>query len=89
MVKEIDLYFKYNRSKISTTKLKKPILSSSAAHTSSASNLTQTSISSQLDNKDSTKNKNKNNTSNTYEIHSCVTQQKKITVSRPHLQPLV
>ena len=51
-------------------------LSSSATHTSSASNLTQTSISSHLDNKDSTTNQNKNNTSNTDDIHSCVTPRK-------------
>ena len=36
----------------------------------------QTSISSQLDNNDSTTNQNNNNTSNTYDIHSCVTPQK-------------
>ena len=40
MGKEIGRYFKYNRSKISTPTLKKPVLSSSSAHTSSAGNLT-------------------------------------------------
>ena len=66
------VYQKY-WSKISTPTFKKPVLSSSAAHTSSASNSTQTSISSQLDNKDINKNQKKNNTSNTNDIQSCVT----------------
>ena len=76
MGKEIRISFKYHRSKISTPKLNKPVLSSSDDHTSTASNSTQTSISSQLDNKDMTKNQNKNNTSNTDDIHSCVTPRK-------------
>ena len=42
--------------------------------------MTQTSISSQLDNKDISTNKNKNNTSNINDIHSCVTPQKKVSV---------
>ena len=71
-------FFKNNWSKLSTSTLKKPVLSSSAAHTSFASNSTQISISSQLD-----------TTSNTYNIHSCVTPQNKITVFRPLLQPLM
>ena len=45
MGKEIGRYFKYNRSKMSTPILKKPVLSSSAAHTSSANNSTGTSVS--------------------------------------------
>ena len=76
MGKEIGRSYKYNQSKISTPKLKKPVLSSSAAHTSFASNLTGTSISSKLYNKEDFTNQNKNNTSDTYEIHSCVTPQK-------------
>ena len=56
---------------------KKPVLSSSAANYSSASNWTGTSISSQLDNKEITTNQNNNNTSNTDDIHSCLTPQKK------------
>ena len=55
---------------------KKPVLSSLAAHTSSASNLTRLSISSQLDNKYITTNQNNNNTPSIYDIHSCVTQRK-------------
>ena len=76
MGKEIGRSFKYNRSKISTPTLKKPVLSSSTAHASSASNLTQTFISSHLDNEDSTAIQNKKDTSNTDDIHSCVTPQK-------------
>ena len=56
--------------------LKKPVLSSSAARVQSASNLTGSSISSQLDNKGITTNQNRNNTSKTYDIHSCVTPRK-------------
>ena len=51
-------------------------LSSSADQVSSASNSTWTSISSQLDNKEITTNQNKNNNSNTDDIHSCVTTKK-------------
>ena len=93
MGKEIGRSFKYNRSKISTPTLKKPVLSSSAAHTSSASNFTGTSISSQLDNKYIFTNQNKNNTSNIDDIHSCVTPRKKnysvqATCTPPILTPL-
>ena len=76
MGKEIGRLYKKKRSKISTPTLKKPILSSSATHTSSARNSIQKSISYQLDNKDITTNKNRNNTSNTDYIHSCVTPRK-------------
>ena len=93
MGKEIGCSFKYNRSKISTPTLKKPILSSSSAHTLCSSNSTRTLISYQLDNKDSTPNQNKNNTSNTDDIHSCGTPQKqnysvKATSTPPSLTPL-
>ena len=93
MGKEIGRYFKYNRSKISTPTLKKPVLSSSAAHTSSASNLTRIFISYHLDNKYSSTIQNKNNTSNTDDIHSCVTPRKQnhsvqATSKSPCLTPL-
>ena len=81
-------FSKYNRSKLSTPILNKPVLLSSAAHTSSESNSTGTSILSQLDNKDITTNQNNNNTSNTHDIHWCVSPPKK-TVFRPHLRPLI
>ena len=93
MGKEIGCSFKYNRSRISTPTLKKSVLSSSAAHASSASNSTRTSISSQLDNKDIFTNQNKNNTSNKDDIHSCVTPRKQnysiqATYTTPCLKPL-
>ena len=69
MGKEIGRSFKYNWSKIFTPILKKPVLSSSSAYALYASNLTGISISYQLDNKDITNNQNKNNTSNTDDIH--------------------
>ena len=71
MVNDIGHLYKCNRPKQSTTTFKKPTLSSSAAHKSSESNLTLTSISSQPDNKDITTNQNNNNNLNTYDIHSC------------------
>ena len=76
MSKKTGRYFKYNQSKISTPTVKKPVLSSSDTHTLYANILTQTSISSPPDNKYITKNQKKNNTSNTDDIHSCVTPQK-------------
>ena len=93
MGKEIGRFPKIIDSKISTSTLKKPVLSSSAAHTSSTINSTQTSISSQLDNKDLTTNQNKNNTSNIDDIRSCVTPQKQncsvqATYTPPRLTPL-
>ena len=62
MGKEIGRSFKYNRSKISTPTLKKPVLYSSTDHTSYASNLTCILISSQLENEDSTAIQNKKDT---------------------------
>ena len=55
MVKDTGHIYKYNRSKQPTSTFKKPVLSYSPAHASSASNSTGTYISSQLDNKDITK----------------------------------
>ena len=75
MGKKIGRFYKNNRSKISNPTLKIPVLSSSATHTSSTNNSTRKSISSQLDNKEITTNQNKNNTSITDDIHSCVTPQ--------------
>ena len=94
MEKEIGRSFRNNRSKISTPTLKKPVISSSADHTLYASNSTGTSISSQLYNKDITTNQNKNNTSNTYNIHSYVTPQKQnysvqATFTPPRLTSLI
>ena len=93
MVKDIGRLYKYNQPKQSTPTFKKPVLYSSASHASSASNLTGTSISSKLDNKDITTNQNKSNTSNIYVIHSCVTPQGEncsvqATYTTTHLIPL-
>ena len=85
--KEIGRSFKYNRSKISTPTLKKPVLSSSAAHTLYAINSTGTSIPYQLDNRDITTNQNNNNTSNIYDIHSCVTPRKNYSVQTTSTHP--
>ena len=76
MVNNIGSLYKYIWPKQSVPTFKKPVLSSSAVHASSASISTGTSISSQLDNKDITTNQNKNNTSNIDDIHSYVTPQK-------------
>ena len=76
MGKDIVRYFKYNRSKISSPTLKKPVLSSSANHTSYTTNFTPTIISHQLQHKDSTSIQNTVNISNTDDIHSCVTPRK-------------
>ena len=94
MGKEIGRSFKYNRSKISTPTLKKPVLSSSANHTSSSSNLKRTIISSQLENEDSTAIKNTSDISNVDDIHSCVTPRKQNTSVQdtstpPCLTPLI
>ena len=70
------VFKKYNRLKQSTPTFKKPVLSYSAAHSSSANNPKETSISYQLDNKDITTNQNKNHTPNIDDIQSCVTPQK-------------
>ena len=72
MVTEIGRSYKYNPLKISNPTLKKTVLSSSADHTSSASNSIPTSISSQRDNKEITTNQKNNNTSNTDDIHSFI-----------------
>ena len=89
MGKDIGSSYKYNQSKILTPTLKKPVLSSSANHTSYTTSLSQTIISSQLENKYSTAIQNTSEISNTDDIHSCVTPRKKITVFRPHLNSLV
>ena len=70
--------YKYNRSKIFTPTLKKPVLSSSENQTSYTTSLSQTVISSRLENKYSTAIQNTSEISNTGDIHSCVTPLKKI-----------
>ena len=85
--------FQNNRSKRLTPTPNKPVLSSSASHTSFASNSTQTSISLQLDNKDVTTNLKNNSASNIDIIHSCVTPRKlkyrsQVTSATTYLTPL-
>ena len=76
MGKGIGCSCKYNRSKIPTPTLKKPALSSSANHKSYTTSLSQTFISSQLENEDSITIQNTSDILNTDDIHSCVTPQK-------------
>ena len=75
MGKDIGRSYKYNQSKITTTTLKKPVLSSSANHTSYTNSLSQTNILSHLENKDSTEIQNTSEILNTDDIKSCVTNQ--------------
>ena len=94
MGKNIGCYYKYNRSQISSPTLKKPVLSSSAAHTSYTTNLTPTIMSHQLQHKDRSSIQNLVNISNTYDTHSCVTPRKQnisyqTTYKPPRLTPLI
>ena len=94
MGKDIGSAFKYNRLKMSTTTLKKPVLSSSANHTSYTTNPTRTIISSELENEDSTAIQNTSEISNTDDIHSCVTPPKhntsvQATSTPPCLTPMI
>ena len=94
MGKDIGRSFKYNRLKISTTTLKKPILSYLVDHTLYTGNLTRTSISSQIDNKYSTTILNIVDILNTDDIYSCVTPRKQnisvqATLTPPRLTPLI
>ena len=73
MIKDIGRSYKYNWSEIATPTLKKPVLSPSEKNISYTTSLSQTIISSQLENKDSTTIKNTSEISNTDDIHSCVT----------------
>ena len=85
MGKEIGCSYKYYRSKISNLTLKKPVLSSSAHHTSYTTTSTRTIISYQLEHKDSTAIQNTSDISNTDDIHSCVTPQKKNISVQAHI----
>ena len=94
MGNDIGHSYKYNQSKISTPTLKKPVLSYSSNDTSYTTSLSQTIISSQLENKDSTAIQNTVDISNTDDIHSCVTPQKQnysvqATYTLPRLTPLI
>ena len=94
MGKDIGCSFKYNRSKISSLTLKKPVLSSSANHTSYTTNLSRTIMSHQHQHKDSTSIQKTVYISNTDDIHSCVTLRKQnisvhTTYILPCLTPLI
>ena len=94
MGKGIGGYFKYNRSKISTPTLKKPVLSSSENHASYTTSLSQTIKSSQLENEASTAIQKTSYISNTDDIHSCVPSRKhnisvQATSTPPRLTPLI
>ena len=94
MGKDIGHSLKSNISKMPTPTLMKPVLSSSANHTSYTTNSTRTIISSQLENEDSNAIQNTSNISNTDDIHSCVTPQKQnisvqATSTPPRLTPLI
>ena len=94
MGKDIGRFYKHNRPKSSSPTLKKPVLLSSANHTSYTTNLTPTIMSHQLQHKESTCIQNRVNTSNTDDIHSCVTPRKQnisvwVTSTPPYLIPLI
>ena len=94
MGKDIGRSYKYNRSKISSPTLKKPVLSYPANHTSYTTNSTPTIMSCPLQHKDSTSIQNTVNISNTYFIHSFVTPRKYnisvlATSTPPRLTPLI
>ena len=76
MVKKIGRSYKYNQSKISSPTIKKPVLLSSANHTSYTTNLTPTIMYQQLQHKDKSAIQNKVNTSNTHDIPSFITPHK-------------
>ena len=94
MGKEIGRSYKYYRSKISNPTLKKPVLSSSANHTTYTTTSTPTIMSHQLQHRDSTSIQKTVYISNTDDIHSCVTLRKQnISVqdisTPPSLTPLI
>ena len=94
MGKDIGRSYEYNRSKISTPTLKKPVLLSSANHTSYTTSLSQTIISYEHENKNRTAIQNTSDILNRDDIHSCVTPRKKnisvqATSTLPRLTPLI
>ena len=94
MGKKIGRSFRYNRPKSSNLILKKPVLSSSANHTSCITISNPTITSHPCQHKGSASNKYKVNISNTDDIHSCVTPKRhNISVQAkstpPRLTPLI
>ena len=94
MGKDIGSFYKHNRPKSSSPTPKKPVLLSSANHTSYTTISNPTIMSHQLQHKDSTSIQNKVKISNTDDIHSCVTPLKhnisvKDTSTPPRLTLLI
>ena len=94
MGKEIGRSYEYNRPKSSSLTLKKPVLSSSAHHTSCITISKQPVTSHPCQHKGSASNQDKVNISNTYDIHSCVTPKRhntsvQATSTPPSLTPLI
>ena len=77
MGKEIGRYYKYNRPKSSSLTLKKPVLSSSANHTSCITISNPPITSHPRQHKCSASNQDKVNISNIDDIHSCVTPKRR------------
>ena len=73
MGKEISRFYKHNRPKSSSLTLKKPVLSSSAHHTSCITISNPPIMFHPLQHKGSASNQDKVNISNTEDIQSCVT----------------
>ena len=94
MGKEIGRSYKYNRPKSSSPTLKKPILSSSAHHTSCITISNQPVTSQPCQHQGSDSNQDKVNISNTDDIHSCVAPKihnisVRATSTPPRLTPLI
>ena len=94
MGKEIGRSYKYNRTKSSSTTLKKPALSSSAHHTSCITISNPPITSHPRQHTDSAFNQDKVNISNTDDTHSCVTTKRhnisvQATCTPPRLTPLI
>ena len=94
MGKEIGRSFKYNRPKSSSLTLKKPILPSTANHTSCITISNQPVTSHPCQHKGTAFNQDKVNISNTDDIHSCVTPKihnisVQTTYIPPRLTPLI
>ena len=94
MGKDVGRSFKYKRPKSSSTTLKKPVLSSTANHTSCITVSNQPVTSQPCQHKGSASNQDKVNISYTDDIHSCVTPKRnnisvQATSIPPHLTPLI
>ena len=94
MGKEIGRSYKYNQAKSSSPKLKKPVLSSLAHHTSCITISNPPVTSHPRQHKGSASNQDKVNISNTYDIQSCVTPKRhnisvQYTSTLPSLTPLI